>query len=124
MKKLATLISALLFLIVGVSHVWALPNCPSSESLYWNTHYRNWATLDVGSITSLINGLDTGVDFLHQPETNPWDWNAGADNHLPVLGGLMVFNYEHSSTDNPRAGEVHDEYYVQASIIVEGWEEF
>ena len=36
MKKLATLISALLFLIVGVSHVWALPNCPSSESLYWN----------------------------------------------------------------------------------------
>lgn len=95
-----------------------------TDSLYWNTHYRNWATLDVGSITSLINGLDSGVDFLHQPETNPWDWNAGADNHLPVLGGLMVFNYEHSSTDNPRAGEVHDEYYVQASIIVEGWEEF
>ena len=30
MKQLTTLISALLFLVIGVSQVWALPACPSS----------------------------------------------------------------------------------------------
>ena len=30
MKQLTTLISALFFLVIGVSHVWALPACPSS----------------------------------------------------------------------------------------------
>ena len=30
MKKLITLISALFFLVIGASHIWALPACPSS----------------------------------------------------------------------------------------------
>ncbi len=29
MKQLTTLISALFFLVIGVSHVWALPKCLS-----------------------------------------------------------------------------------------------
>ncbi len=33
MKHLTTLISALFFLVIGVSHVWALPACPSSGYL-------------------------------------------------------------------------------------------
>ena len=30
MKRLTTLISALFFLLIGISHAWALPACPSS----------------------------------------------------------------------------------------------
>ena len=30
MKQLITLISAIFFLVIGVSQVWALPACPSS----------------------------------------------------------------------------------------------
>ena len=30
MKRLTTLISVLFFLIIGISHVWALPNCVGS----------------------------------------------------------------------------------------------
>ena len=37
MKQLTTLISAFLFLIVGVSHVWALPNCVGPwNALTWD----------------------------------------------------------------------------------------
>ena len=36
MKQLTYLISTLFFLIVGVSHAWALPNCPSYQSIYWS----------------------------------------------------------------------------------------
>ena len=37
MKQLTTLISALFFLVIGVSHVWALPACPSS-GYFHNCH--------------------------------------------------------------------------------------
>ena len=36
MKQLAYLTSTLFFLIVGVSQAWAVPNCPSYQSIYWS----------------------------------------------------------------------------------------
>ena len=36
MKQLTDLISVLFFLVIGVSHAWALPNCPSYQSIYWS----------------------------------------------------------------------------------------
>jgi hypothetical protein len=36
MKQLTYLISTLFFLTVGVTQVWALPDCPSYQSIYWS----------------------------------------------------------------------------------------
>ena len=44
MKQLITLISALFFLTIGVSQVWALPACPSSgylDNCYGTYTYPN-----------------------------------------------------------------------------------
>ena len=42
MKQLTTLISALFFLIVGVSHVWALPNCVGARSIAWQNCFGTY----------------------------------------------------------------------------------
>ena len=44
MKQLTTLISALFFLVIGVSHVWALPACPSSG--YFDNCYGTYVWED------------------------------------------------------------------------------
>ena len=46
MKHLITLISALLFLLVGVSHVWALPNCEGARSIAWQNCFGTHANGD------------------------------------------------------------------------------
>lgn len=93
-----------------------------TDSLYWNTSYQNSMLQDVGDVVT--SGIDQGIDWIFSPQTNPWDWDAGAGNHIPVLGGLMEIKGIHTNTDNPRFGDVNDEYYLQCTIIVEGWEEF
>ena len=44
MKELTTLISALFFLVIGVSQVWALPACPSSG--YFDNCYGTYVWED------------------------------------------------------------------------------
>jgi hypothetical protein len=46
MKHLITLISALLFLLVGVSHVWALPNCVGARSIAWQNCFGTYTWSD------------------------------------------------------------------------------
>jgi hypothetical protein len=85
------------------------------DTLYWNAYYRNSAYQD-----------GTGFEnaFIFQPEVSGFEYQAGANNHLAVLGGLLRVSFAHTNTDNPRAGDVNDNYYLQCSIQVEGWEEF
>ena len=85
------------------------------DTLYWNAYYRNSA-YDDGST------LDNA--FLFQPESGGFEYQTGANNHLAVLGGLLRVSFAHTNTDNPRLGDVNDNYYLQCSIQVEGWEEF
>lgn len=86
-----------------------------TDTLYWNTYYRNSAYQD-GS------GFENA--FLFQPETGPWEFQCPANTHLSVLGGLMTFSVMHTNTDNPRSGDVNDDYYLHCSIQVEGWSDF
>lgn len=86
-----------------------------TDTLYWNTYYRNSAYQD-GS------GFENA--FLFQPETGPWEFQCPANTHLSVLGGLMTFSVMHTNTDNPRAADVNDDYYLHCSIQVEGWSDF
>ena len=46
MKQLTTLISAFLFLIVGVSQVWALPNCVGARSISWQNCFGTYTWSD------------------------------------------------------------------------------
>lgn len=61
----------------------------------------------------LSTGAVSQADFNKQ-------W--GADNHLPVLGGLLIVDVNYSSTDPP--GTADDDYYVFVEVDVEGWEAF
>lgn len=87
------------------------------DSLYFNIAYTN----------SIFNDMpieESRNTWSFSPSFQDWSFDAGANNHLPVLGGLMHVSGFHSNTDNPRLGEVEDEYYIQCTVIVEGWEEF
>lgn len=110
----------------GGSAIWASrTGFNNMSSLYWNTSYKNSMLQDIGSAWSAADGAtDTGIDFIFDPQSKPYDFMCPSENHLPVLGGLMEIHAFHSNTDNPRFGEVEDEYYIQCSVIVEGWEEF
>lgn len=81
------------------------------DSLYWNIAYTNRIQ------TSSFN--DDGE--YNAPSFQTFDFFA-PNNHLSVLGGLMHVHAFHSNTDT--AGLVEDDYYIQCTIMVEGWEEF
>lgn len=82
------------------------------DSLYWNAAYTNRIQ---------TSGFSDDGEH-HAPSFQCWDFSAGDSNHLPVLGGLLRFIGVHSNTDT--AGILQDEYYIQCSIMLEGWEEF
>ena len=86
-----------------------------STHIYWNAYYRN---------SSYQDGTGLENAFVFQPEMGAWEWNLPADNHLDVLGGLLRVTVAHTNTENPRAGDVNDEYHLQFYALVEGWEEF
>lgn len=87
------------------------------DSLYFNIAYTN----------SILNdeAVEEGRnDWSFAPSFQDWSVDAGANNHFPILGGLLHVTGFHSNTDNPRLLEVEDDYYIQMTVIVEGWEEF
>lgn len=90
------------------------------DSLYFNVAYTNQQFVD--KPPDLDGNLRN--DTIFAPSFQDWSFEAGANNHLPVLGGLLHVTGFHSNTDNPRFGEVEDDYYIQCTVIVEGWEEF
>ena len=68
MKQLTTLISALFFLVIGVSHVWALPKCVGSWSVTnWDNCFGTytWAEwrlntlVDIRMVSSMVRGPHT-----------------------------------------------------------------
>ena len=91
----------------------------NQEGLGWVCSYQNSAVIDVGSITD-----PSGIDWLFSPNSKPYELMLPANNHLDVLGGLLVVRVNHTNTDNPRLGEVEDEYELRMTIFVEGWEGF
>ena len=84
------------------------------DSMYWNTAYTNRMYQNTETL-SLTN------DAIYAPSFQTFDWHSDS-NHLSVLGGLMKVTGIHTSTD--MSGFTEDEYYIQATIQIEGWEEF
>ena len=82
----------------------------------YDTHY--WVTSFVNA--ELKDGL-VNDESISAPRSTPWSW-ASDQFHLPVLGGLMEIEAVHCSTDAP--GLIEDEYYLQVTIGVTGWDEF
>ena len=68
MKQLTTLISALFFLVIGVSHVWALPKCVGSWSV---TNWDNcFGTYTWASGHKYVGGYKDGKQ--HGQGTYTW----------------------------------------------------
>lgn len=72
--------------------------------------------------TSSMKWASTWVSDTGAQSHPDWDWQAGAGNHLDVVGGLLIVDVQYSSTDGP--GETDDDYTLQVGVEVEGWEEF
>ena len=90
----------------------------------WNTRVGLEEYDGLYFVTSFRNRIQTGSGTTvehHNPESMPWEWQSDS-NHLAVLGGLISITGVQTSTDAP--GFVEDEYYIQCSVMVEGWEEF
>lgn len=78
--------------------------CGSPSKMMWNC---TWVS---------DSGAQGQADFHKQ-------W--GAENHLPVLGGLLVLDVIYSSTDQPATPSgSDDDYVVFVEVDVEGWEAF
>ena len=88
MKKLATLISALFFLVVGVSHVWALPPCPSSG--YFHNCY--------GTYTFGANSKWAGDKYVGDGQNDTRD---GQGTYTFANGDIYVGEYK----DNKKHGQ-------------------
>jgi len=80
------------------------------DTLYFQTMFRN--RTNTGTAATVAH---------HNPESVPFDWSSDS-NHLPVLGGLMNIIGLQTNTDS--AGILEDEFYIQCTVMVEGWEEF
>lgn len=91
---------------VGTEHrnLWNT-RCGSPSKMMWNC---TWVS---------DTGAQGQADFHKQ-------W--GAENHLPVLGGLLVLDVIYSSTDQPNEllKPSDDDYVVFVEVDVEGWEAF
>jgi len=73
----------------------------------------------IGFTLNYWNNTNGGVDQTHQPQSTPWRF----DRAVEVLGGLMAFNFTHSSTDSP-INVIDDDYKVMVTIGVSGWSDF
>ena len=74
MKKLTALISALFFLVMGLSHAWALPNCTGSWSTSnWKNCFGtyNWVSGDK-SVGEYRDGNRSGQGTYYYLADNQW----------------------------------------------------
>ena len=91
----------------------------SRDSVYWVTSYQNRITDMSGlGFTPETDGDDSE---FHSPVSRPWTLDLG-NRYVSVLGGLLHLDVIHSNTDT--AGLAEDEYFIQVSLGIEGWEEF
>lgn len=84
------------------------------DEISWSAWYTNSAYRD-GSVENA---------FVFEPKTGDYVWQAPANMCIEVLGGLLNVIVNHTNTDNPRAQDVDDDYYLQCTVGIEGWSEF
>jgi hypothetical protein len=60
--------------------------------------------------------------FLHQPQSDVWEWTAPAGHSIDVLGGIIRCDLTHGNVDSP--GVLEDEYELLITVGVSGWDEF
>lgn len=96
-----------------------VPHVGANERNLWNSRCGSpskmiWACTWVSDA-----GAQGQPDFTKQ---------YGAENHLPVLGGLLVLDVNYSSTDASNSNDgvpfPDDDYCVFIEVDVEGWEAF
>jgi len=63
------------------------------------------------------------TSLLEKPERNDWVAPIEANNHLDVMGGLMLFSLSQCNTI-PNGDASPDDYDLQFSIQVEGWSQW
>ena len=83
----------------------------SRDSVYWVTSYVNREQTS--------NFTDDGE--THSPRSTPWTMDLG-NRYISAMGGLLHLDLIHSNTDT--AGILEDEFFIQVSLGIEGWEEF
>jgi len=89
------------------------------HALYWVTSYRNRFQHQEGATyTPSLVGDDA---WIHGSDSRPYQLDLG-NRHIQVLGGLLELDVVHTNTDT--AGILEDEFYIQVTLGVEGWEEF
>lgn len=91
--------------------MWAANyRCGYQEQFGFSMDYSNYGVDD--------SPIPDSTRYL--PRSTPYE------NHFPnaleVLGGLMMFDITHSSTDAPEV--IDDDYQVQITIGIEGWSDF
>lgn len=76
-------------------------------------------------VTSFVNREQTSAftddGETHAPRSTPWTLDLG-NRYISVLGGLLHLDLLHSNTDT--AGIAEDEFNIQVTLGIEGWEEF
>lgn len=94
----------------AANKLWSSGRCGYTEQIAFTTAYQNAAqTTDPGEINDMYSPSNT--PFIYQT-VDP----------IEVLGGLLLIDFEKSSTDSPAIND--DDYQVMITIGVTGWRDF
>lgn len=86
---------------------------PTQTNALWDRKVGRSSRM--GWSTSVSNEDDVGKNAFIQD----YEWTAPSGHNIEVMGGLLVLNIEHSSTDTSNA--VDDDFNFQIDIGISGW---
>jgi hypothetical protein len=90
--------------------------CGKQNKVQWAAHTSSW------SQPNLLATAIAGADKMMDVRVNNWKLDLPAGAHLDVLNGLLKMTVSHSNVDP--SGFIDDDYEIQVTVGVYGWEAF
>jgi hypothetical protein len=96
----------------AANKLWSSGRTGYTEQLGFTVGYTNQ--------TVEMDPLSAGLADRYQPHSRPFSQDFS--DPISVLGGLLMVDFEASSTDSPEL--VDDDYHVMITVGVSGWSDF
>jgi hypothetical protein len=96
--------------------LWESGRCGYPNQFGWSAGMTNNAQTQA----ALNTELDSGTQDVHTPGATPFEWHGEID----VLGGLLLIDTTHSSTDDGDLTVNDDDYIYRVTVGVKSWSDF
>jgi len=99
---------------------------PATEANALWSEGRTGYPNNLGFACSYVNDVaqdETGLNLAHNPVSRPYEILFPRGQELEVLGGLLMIDFTHCSSDSP-INIIDDDYGIRVTIGVSGWSDF